>query len=485
MIRPIHPLVRLDRKYVWHPFTQMKEWCAREPILILSGQGALLRDHRGREYLDANASIWTNLHGHRHPAIDAALKRQIGRIAHCSALGLANEPASRVAAELIRLARSGWRRAPAPRTRPGPSLAKVFYSDDGSTALEVALKMAYEHCRRSGHSKQPRFLSPSGAYHGDTIGAVSLGHIDLFHAAYRGLLFRTDTVMAPYCYRCPHNRARPDRLDARQHRACRWECTDRLEAMLATARRRGRPYGALVVEPLVQGAAGMIPQPAGWLARAASLARAHDALLVADEVMTGFGRTGPCFACHQERVRPDFMAVSKGLSGGYLPLGATLATRTIFNSFLGEYREFKTFFHGHSYTANPLACAAALASIRLLESAASIRHRQRLDQILREESAPLWTLPAVGDVRQIGLILGVELVRNWRTREPWPLEARAGARVCAAMARNGVLTRPIGNVLVIMPPYAASADQVRRMMAVLRHAIAQSFPSRYNSPGSL
>ncbi len=485
----MHPLARLDHRYVWHPFTQMCDWLRREPVVLVSGRGAVVRDVYGREYLDANASIWTNLHGHNHPRLNAALRRQLSRVAHTSALGLANEPAARLAAELVSAANP-----------PGcrPRLGKVFYSDDGSTALEVALKLAYEFARRTGRARRPRFLSLAGAYHGDTVGAVSLGHIDLFHRAYAGLLFGSDAVMAPYCYRCPFNRARPERADARAYRQCRWECVDRVEQRLAAQRRRrGEPYAAFVFEPLIQGAAGMIPQPEGWLRRVTELARAHGALLIADEVMTGFGRTGveasgtkrregkfshdggSLFACHREGVQPDFLCLAKGLTGGYLPLAATLTTRAVFDAFLGRYEEFKTFFHGHSYTANQLGAATARASLTLLRGTASLRARARLQEALARELSGLWTLPAVGDIRQVGLIAGVELVRDWRTRAAFDLRERAGIRVCEAMARRGVLTRPIGNVVVLMPPYCTTPAQVRRMVS----ALAESVEEVLGSPG--
>jgi adenosylmethionine-8-amino-7-oxononanoate aminotransferase len=451
----------LDRKYVWHPFTQMRDWLKREPIVIAAGRGAVLTDTKGREYLDANSSIWTNLHGHRHPAINAAVKRQLGKIAHSSALGLANEPASVLAEQLIRLA------SPSPRQK----LRRVFFSDDGSTAMEAALKMAYEFARRSGRNPRPKFLSLASAYHGDTVGAVSLGHIPLFHRAYEGLLFKADQVMAPFCYRCPFNRARPERGDARLGRKCQWECTGLLERKFAAQKRKGKSYAAFVFEPLIQGAAGMVPQPDGWLRRAAEIARGHGALLLADEVMTGFGRTGPMFACQQESLTPDLMALAKGMTGGYLPMAATLASPAIFNAFLGDYAEFKTFFHGHSYTGNQLGAAASLANLRILQSPASVRARGRLQKNLAESLESLWRLPAVGDIRQVGLIAGVELVRNWRTREPFQLSERVGIRVCEAMARRGVLTRPVGNVIVLMPPYCTTAAQVRRMVTALADSV--------------
>jgi len=453
----------------------MRDWRKREPIVIVSGRGAVLRDARGKEYLDANSSIWTNLHGHRHPAINAAVIAQLGKIAHSSALGLANEPASRLAARLAALA--GYAK--------GRKLKWVFFSDDGSTAMEAALKMAWQFALRMGRSRRPKFLSLHSAYHGDTVGAMSLGHIDLFHKTHAGLLFKTDSAPAPYCYRCPFNRAKPQRADARLYRKCHWECTDVLEQKFAAQKKKGNPYAAFVFEPLMQGAAGMVPQPEGWLRRAAQIARGHGALLIADEVLTGFGRTGPTFACQKESVGPDLMALAKGMTGGYLPMAATLATQAIFNIFLGRYDEFKTFFHGHSYTGNQLGAAASLASLRLLESAASVRARGRLQQALGEALQSLWTLPQVGDIRQVGLMAGVELVKNWKTREPFPLRERVGARVCEAMARRGVLTRPVGNVIVLMPPYGATPAQARRMVASLRQSVDEVFGGSADAGASL
>jgi adenosylmethionine-8-amino-7-oxononanoate aminotransferase len=533
-------LAQLDHAHVWHPFTQMRDWLRREPIVIASGHGAVLRDVHGREYLDANSSIWTNLHGHNHPKLNAALKLQLGKIAHSSALGFANEPASLLAEKLVNLANAecGMRNAESSRapssTTPHsalrtPHFAKVFFSDDGSTAMEVALKLAYEFTRRTrGPKTKPRFLSLAGAYHGDTVGAVSLGHVDLFHKAYGGLLFKTDQVMSPYCYRCPFNQAKPERADARETRKCNWECVGKVEAKCAAARKRGNDYAAFVFEPLMQGAAGMIPQPDGWLKRVTDIARGHGALLVADEVMTGFGRTGTAlvgrdsvepqferseasaasisgkgttsrdtrfarasfvanlgstesrptgrpFASHAEGVKPDFLALAKGLTGGYLPMAATLTTQAVFDAFLGEYEEFKTFFHGHSFTGNQLGAAAGLASLELLAGQVSVTARARLEEDLRRELKSLWSLPNVGDVRQVGLVAGVELVRDWRTREPFALAERAGIRVCEAMAQRGVLTRPIGSVVVLMPPYCTTRAQVRRMVETLREAVEEVF----------
>jgi adenosylmethionine-8-amino-7-oxononanoate aminotransferase len=451
----------LDHAHVWHPFTQMRDWLRSRPLVLVSGKGAVLRSEEGRDYLDANSSIWTNLHGHRHPRLDKAVRRQLDKVAHVSALGLANVPAARLAAALSRKA----------------SLPKVFFSDDGSTAIETALKLAHEFAIRTrGHGKRTRFLSLHGAYHGDTVGAGSLGHIDLFHRSYSGLLFPTDAVMSPYCYRCPFNRARPEAADARTYRRCQWECVGKVAKAVGKASKSKRPYAAFVYEPVVQGAAGMIMQPEGWLGRVAEITRSHEMLLVADEVMTGFGRTGgpSLFAGHNHGVVPDLMAVAKGLSGGYMPMAATLASQPIFDAFLGEYAEFKTFFHGHSYTANPLGCAVALESMAILETPASARQRRQLGAWMLRDLAGLWRHEVVGDIRIEGTVAAVELVRSRPTREPFDLRERAGARVCEAMARRGVLTRPVGNVVVLMPPYCTTSAQWGRMIGALDDALAES-----------
>jgi len=500
-MNPTHPLAQLDHAHVWHPFTQMRDWLKREPIVITSGKGAVLRDVHGKEYLDANSSIWTNLHGHQHPKLNAAIAQQLRKIAHTSALGLANEPASLLAAKLVDEAnkiydlRSTNYEPKNNRRRKSEfvnrKLEKVFFSDDGSTAVEVALKLAYEFTRRargplgrpssragsSATSPRPGFLSLDGAYHGDTIGAVSLGHIDLFHKAYSGLLFKTDQVPSPYCYRCPFNKARPERADAREYRKCNWECIGKVEQKFSDQKKRGNPYAAFVFEPLMQGAAGMIPQPSGWLKRGTDIARGHGALLIADEVMTGFGRTGSTtFASHREKVQPDFLCLAKGLTGGYLPMAATLTTQKVFDSFLGEYHEFKTFFHGHSYTGNQLGATAALASLKILQNRESTAARAKLEQSLKAELQSLWSLKHIGDIRQVGLVVGIELVKSWRTRKPFDLRERAGIRVCEALANRGVLTRPIGNVIVLMPPYCTTEKQLKRIIAALRESVEECFP---------
>jgi len=443
----------LDRAHVWHPFTQMRDWNApgHEPIVIVEGQGAVLKAEDGREYLDGNSSIWTNLHGHRRAEIDQAIREQLDRIAHSSFLGLTNDVAARLAGELVEA--TGLREH------------KVFFSDDGSTAMEAALKMVFQARMQRGEATRTTFVSLSNAYHGDTIGAMSAGHSPVFHHVYKPMLFETREVMSPACYRCPYNRAEPVRgTEARIARRCNWECAGELEAALDEL---GEKASALVMEPLVQGAAGMTMHPPGYLEKAAALCRERGVWLVLDEVMTGFGRTGTMLACQKEKVIPDAVGLAKGLSGGYLPIAATLASGEIFDAFLGEYADLKTFFHGHSYTGNALGCAAALANLKIFKTENTLQKNEGLQESLNELVAKFWEHPNVGDVRQEGLICAVEVVKDFKTREAFPFAERMGHRICEAARKHGLLTRPVGDVLVLMPPYCTTKEQMGRMVEAL------------------
>ncbi|HEY2343791.1 MAG TPA: adenosylmethionine--8-amino-7-oxononanoate transaminase, partial [Chthoniobacteraceae bacterium] len=440
-------IVELDRRFVWHPFTQMRDWMAGadEPTVIVEGEGALLRDSQGKTYFDGNSSIWTNLHGHRRPEIDAALRAQLDRIAHSSFLGLTNEVAPRLAAELAK--RLLWEGA------------KVFFSDDGSTAMEAGLKMLHQARAQRGETERKVYVSLSSGYHGDTVGAMSLGHSGIFHHPYRGLMFASREVMSPACYRCPYNRAKPQRgADARATRECGWECVKEVERTLDEL---GEQATAFVLEPRVQGAGSMAMHPPGYLARVSALCRERGVWLFLDEVLTGFGRTGAMFAFQKEEgVQPDVVALAKGLSGGYLPLAATVASQEIFAAFLGEYADFKTFFHGHSYSGNALGCAAARANLQLFETVHTLEHIQGRAAKLAELVQGLWEHPNVGDIRCEGTICAIELVEDFATRRPFPAERRVGWKVCEAAKKHGLLTRPIGDVIVLMPPYCATDEQL-------------------------
>ncbi len=426
-----------DKAHLWHPFTQMADWVGGEPVVIDAGEAEFLIDTEGRRYVDGVSSLWCNLHGHRRAEIDAAVRDQLRRIAHSTLLGLASPPSIELAHRLAELG--------------PPGLTRVFYSDSGATAVEIALKMAFQYWRQrpAPRPEKSTFVRLQHAYHGDTLGAVSVGGIHLFHEVYGPLLFETIEAPAPYCYRCP--------LDL-EPAACGMACAERMEAVLGS---RSDEVAAVILEPLVQGASGMIVHPPGYLRRVADACRAHDVLLIADEVATGFGRTGRMFACEHEDVRPDLMAVAKGITGGYLPLAATLATERIYEAFLGD--EGRKFFHGHTYTGNALGCAAALASLDVFEADGVLERIGVLAEGLGELLAPVADLAHVGEVRRRGLMVGIELVADRRTRERFPPSERRGVRVCEAARRRGVWVRPLGDVVVLMPPYCISDASLERI----------------------
>jgi len=437
-------LAALDRAHIWHPFTPMQGWMESDPLIIERAEGCELVDTEGHRYLDGVSSLWVNVHGHSHPAIDAAIVEQLGRLAHSTFLGLTHVPAIELAARLVALA-------------PG-RLERVFFSENGAASVEVALKMAYSYWRHRGEDR-PTFVRLENAYHGDTIGAVSVGGIDRFHETYRPLLFATTAIPSPYCYRCPLGLSHP---------SCDLACAEALEAVLA---REGSSVAAVVVEPLVQGAAGIITAPDGHLRRIADIARRHGVLLVVDEVATGFGRTGRLFACEHEAVEPDLMCVAKGLTGGYLPLSATLATADVFDAFLARPEEHRTLYHGHSYSGNPLSCAAALANLDVFESERVLESLPGKVEALAAALKPLADHPHVGDVRQRGLMAGIELVADRATKEPFPERLQVGAEVALATRPRGAIVRPLGDVVVLMPPLAMTEEELGRLVAATAEAI--------------
>lgn len=457
--------IRLDRKHLWHPFTPNSVWLdpAFHPISIVAGEGTWLVDEAGNRYLDGNSSIWTNLHGHRHPRLDEAIRSQLDKIAHSSFLGLTHEPAARLAKELL-----AYLHCP----ENSPALNRVFFSDDGSTAMEAGLKMIVQGFAQTGQTQRTEFISPEGAYHGDTVGAMSLGKSDLFHRHYRPLLFSSRRVMTPFCYRCRFNRSKPETADARSYRQCHFECATLAEDEI---NRAGENLAAWVLEPRVQGAAGMVMHPMGYAQRTCAAARKVGAKVFLDEVLTAFGRTGPALSAHAEEISPDVVALAKGLSGGYLPLAATLATEEIFRAFDGPPEN--TFFHGHSYTANALGCAVARASLALLKDPLEQERRTTLAQNLHELSQEFWKHPHVGDVRQEGTILAVEIVADRTTRQPFPSAERRGAHICRTAQEFGLLTRPIGDVLILMPPYSTTPGELEQMVDALRKALAKEIPA--------
>jgi adenosylmethionine-8-amino-7-oxononanoate aminotransferase len=442
-------LEQWDRDHVWHPFTPMQQYVEEKPLIIVGGDGCFLVDIDGNEYIDGVSSMWCNVHGHRVPAIDAAVREQLDAIAHSTLLGAANIPSILLARRLVELAPDG--------------LTRVFYSDDGATAVEVALKMAFQYWRQCllPRPAKTRFLSLNRAYHGDTLGDVSVGDLARFHYLFAPLLFPTERAPSHYCYRCPLGLERT---------TCGMKCADELEALV---RRHADSLAAVVIEPLMQGAAGMIAAPGGYLRRVRKVTRECNVLLIADEVAVGVGRTGAMFACQQENVAPDFLCLAKGLTGGYLPLGATLTTEEIFRAFLGKPEDGRTFYHGHTYTGNQLGCAAALANLKLLTGGGVLAAVPEKAELLARHLRRIAELPFVGEVRQQGLMAGIELVQDRFEKKPFPAARRAGARVCQMARDRGVMLRPLGDVVVVMPPLAVETSVLDRLCDVIYHCVQE------------
>jgi len=437
-----------DRRHLWHPFTQMADWLREEPLIVDSAEGSYLVDTLGNRYLDGVSSLWCNVHGHRVPEIDEAIRAQLGKIAHSTLLGLASTASIECAEEIARIV--------------PPGMTRVFFSDAGATAVEIALKMAFQHHQLRGDGERTEFVALRGGYHGDTIGAVSLGGIDLFHRIFKPLLFGVHHAPQPYCYRCPLGKAWPE---------CGMACADEVEKIFEA---RSGKIAALVLEPVMQGADGMIAQPPGYVRRMREICDRHGALLVCDEVATGFGRSGTMFAVEQEGVVPDILTVAKGITGGYLPLAATVTTERIFESFLGAYEEQKTFFHGHTYAGNPLACAAATASIRLLREKRVIEGLPAKIAALSRALAPALGMAHVGDVRQRGLMVGLELVRDRETKEEYAYPQRAGHQVILEARKMGAVLRPLGNVVVLMPPLAMTEAELEELASIALASIERA-----------
>jgi adenosylmethionine---8-amino-7-oxononanoate aminotransferase len=416
-------LVAADRAHLWHPFTQQRDWAGEQPTIVERAEGTDLIDTHGNRYIDGVSSLWCNVHGHRQPRIDAAIRDQLDRVAHSTMLGLSHPPAIELARRLVEIA--------------PPGLTRVFYSDSGSTATEIALKMAFQFWAQQGDERRTRFISLREAYHGDTIGSVSVGGIDLFHATYRPLLFDTLSV-------------EPGDVDD----------------MRRLFEAHPGEIAAVIVEPLVQGAAGMIVHPPGYLRAVRELCDEHDTLLICDEVAVGFGRTGRMWACEHEDVAPDLMCVAKGLTGGYLPLAATLATERIYDGFLGAHTDYRTFFHGHTYTGNPLACAAALATLDVFEEDRTLDRLQPKIDLLAELLEPIAARPDVSEIRRRGFMTGIEL-----DEETYPPELKIGHRVTLEARKRGAIVRPLGNVVVLMPPLAISDADLTRLLEITAASI--------------
>lgn len=434
-----------DKQWIWHPFTQMSEWVEDDNLIIESGKGNYLRDTNGKKYLDGVSSLWCNVHGHRVPELDQALKKQISKIAHSTFLGLSNVPAIELAKKLVEIAPKG--------------LTRVFYSNSGSEAVEIALKMAYQFWQHKGQKKKKKFVHLTNAYHGDTIGSVSVGGIELFHDIFRPLLFETYSVQAPYRYR--------DNFEGTEEEYAQL-CADRLEQVL---QKHQEEICGLIMEPLMQGAAGMIHQPKGYISRVRALTKQYNTLLIFDEVATGFGRTGRMFASDHEHVSPDLLCVAKGLSGGYLPISATLASEEIYETFLGRYEDLKAFFHGHTYTANPLACAVSVANLEFFEKRQVLEQLAPKIEFLKSQLNSFKELGHVGDIRQVGFMAGIELVSDQSTKQPYAFKEKIGIRVIEEARRRGVIVRPLGNVIVLMPPLSFEIKELKKLTSIIYQSI--------------
>jgi len=445
LITDYERLSALNKDYLWLPFTQMKDYNNSDPLIIERGEGILLYDVQGRAYYDGFSSVWLNVHGHNVPELNQAITDQLGRVAHSTILGMANVPAIELAEKLVGIAPKG--------------LNKVFYSDSGATGVEIAIKMSFQYWQNKGVQGKTKFITMNQAYHGDTIGAVSVGAIPLYHDVFRPMLFPSHIIPYPYAYR--HEGGESGALEAT------------LSALRNLLETKADEIAALIVEPIVQGASGIIVMPPGCLQQMAMLCREHGVLLIADEVATGFGRTGEMFACDLEYVSPDLMVVGKGLTGGYLPVAATLATDEVYSAFYADYEEQKTFFHGHSFTGNPLGCAVALASLKLFEERNMVEGVRAKASFAQQKLAALKDRPHVGEIRQKGLMIGIELVRDKALREPYGWEERIGVRTSLRARELGMLTRPLGNVIVFIPPLVSSEAELDAMIDILAESIIQ------------
>ncbi len=441
----LEDLRQWDRELVWHSFTQMAEY---EPFIVERAEGCTLIDVDGNEYLDGVSSIWCNIHGHRHPKLDTAIRDQLDRVAHVTSLGQSNPTTIQLAKRLVDVSPDG--------------LQHVFFSSDGTCAVEVALKMSFQYWRQRPDPcpQKTKYVAFVDAYHGDTLGSASVGGVSRFHDMFEPLLFDVIRLPTPGCYRLPTN----IHID----QACDYYLRQ-LEQVLAE---QHETIAAVVIEPLLQAAAGMVTHPDGLLRGVRALTRQYDVHLIADEVAVGFGRTGKMFACEHEDVSPDFLCLGKGLTGGYLPVAATLATSDVWNAFLGEYADSNTFFHGHTFSGNPLGAAVALATLDVFEEEQTLQHLPAKVERLREYLARMAEHPHVGDVRQRGLIAGVELVRDRDRQMPYPWSERRGFRVCDSALAEGVWLRPLGNVVVIMPPLSITLDQLDRICLAVERGIS-------------
>ncbi len=438
-------LVEKDIKYVWHPDTQMKEYETESPIIIEKGEGIYVWDIDGNKYIDAIASWWVNTLGHSHPRLNKALCEQVKKIEHVLLAGFTHIPAIELAEELVKIADN--------------DLKKVFYSDNGSTATEVALKMAYQYCVQTGNPQKTKFVALESSYHGDTLGAVSVGSVDIFYKIFKPLLFNVFQAKSPYCYRCPMG------LD---NKTCSIECIGSVEEIFE---QNHNEIAAMIVEPLVQGACGMRMYPPEYLKKLRALCDKYNIILIDDEVAMGFGRTGKMFAYEHAEIVPDIVCLAKGITAGYLPLAVTMTTEKIFNAFYDEYEKYKTFYHGHSFTGNPLAASVAVENLKIFKEERIIKKLQPKIRHFHKELDRLKELEFVGDVRYTGMVGAVELVKNKETKQLFDSNLRIGKKVYEEALKRGAILRPLGHIIYFIPPYVITDEQITTLVEIAYNSI--------------
>ncbi|MCP4652184.1 MAG: adenosylmethionine--8-amino-7-oxononanoate transaminase [Candidatus Omnitrophica bacterium] len=442
--------IKKDLQHIWHPYTQMKDCQKFAPILISKAKGVKLYDHKNKFYYDTISSWWCNVHGHGHPKIKEAIKKQLNSLEHVLFAGFTHKPAIALADKIISLT---------PK-----NLTKVFFSDNGSTAVEVALKMSFQYWRNNGKKKKTKFVSLDRGYHGDTVGAMSVSGVDLFNKGFSALFFPSYKVPSPYCYRCPIGQKKEN---------CNTECINSLEKLL---KEKGHEICAIILEPLVMAAGGMIIYPKTYLKKAAALAKKYDVHLILDEVATGFGRTGKMFAAEHVGVKPDFMCLSKGITSGYLPLGLTLTTEKIYRAFYADYTKKKTFYHGHTYTANPLACSAAVASLEIFKEEKTLSRIGKIIPLLHKELMKMHALPFVGDVRTIGMVGAIELVKDKKKKTPFSFQERIGMQIYRQGLKRNILLRPLGNIVYLFLPLAIKENELVSILSRCHKVIEKIKP---------
>jgi adenosylmethionine-8-amino-7-oxononanoate aminotransferase len=430
--------IERDLKYIWHPYTQMKDYQKYPPVLIEKAKGIKLFDNKGKFYYDTISSWWCNVHGHNHPKIKEAIKKQLNSVEHVLFAGFTHKPAITLAEKLIQLSPS--------------NLTKVFFSDNGSTSVEVALKMSFQYWHNTGRGGKTKFVSLDFAFHGDTVGSMSVSGVDLFNEVFSPLFFPSFKVPSPYCYRCPVGKSRE---------SCEIECSEPLEKLL---KERNEEICAVILEPLVLAAGGMIVYPKAYLKKVSQLAKKYDIHLIVDEVATGFGRTGEMFASEHVNIKPDFMCLSKGITAGYMPFGATLTTEKIYKAFYADYNKKKTFYHGHTHTANPLACSVGIASLEIFKKERVLSRINKIIPFLHNGLEKMRDLPFVGDVRSIGMIGALELVRDKKKRGPFKFTERIGMKIYNEGLKRNILLRPLGNIVYLFLPLCIRKSELQDIL---------------------